>query len=421
MSKITVTIKKNISKPIIRFIDLCCGIGGFRLGLNDKRFQCVYSADIKPSAIKTYNANFNENHVITDIYDISHLPQFDMLCAGFPCQPFSSAGLKKGFRDKRGGMIFKILELCETYTPEYVLLENVSNLLIHEKGESIKKITEEFGKLGYNVSYRKLCSSNFGLAQKRERVYILCCRSKQLDLDQIVSTNTGVMFRDVVDLTDCTTNIDQKFCDILLEKHKIRSIYGQKIGDKRGGNDNIHSWDLGASGHVTDEEKCLLNTILTERRKKQWAEAKGIKWMDGMPLTEDEISTFYDSKNLRSMLDNLTELTYLKLEHPKDLVGEKRVYNTSAPKGYNICKGKLSFPISKILSPDEKTPTLTATDAVKLGVLLECNIRTLNELELKRLCGFPENFIIPKGINKFDLFGNMATPPVIKVISNLIP
>lgn len=409
----------------IRFIDLCCGIGGFRLGLDNNRFQCVYSADIKVDAIKTYNANFNEQHKSTDIYDIHELPPFDMLCAGFPCQPFSSAGLKKGFRDKRGGMIFKILELCESYDPEYVLLENVSNLLTHEKGLSIKKIVDEFGKLNYHVSYRKLCSSNFGLAQKRERVYILCCRSKKLDLNKILPTNKNIVFRDVIDFSDFETNINQKFCDLLLERHKSNSIYGQKIGDKRGGKNNIHSWDLGVHGFVSNDEKDLLNAILTERRKKQWAQKKNIVWMDGMPLTKDEISTFYDSIHLSTMLDNLTDMGYLKLEHPKDLIDGKRVYNRASPKGYNIYKGKLSFPISKILSLDEKTPTLTATDASKLGVLLECkhgnHIRTLNELELKRLCGFPDDFIIPKVVNKFDLFGNMATPPVIREIATLIP
>lgn len=115
---------------IIKYIDLCCGIGGFRVGLqqfqedmnNKYELQCVFSADIKPDAIKIYNLNFNENITKTDIYniDISKIPNFDLLCTGFPCQPFSSAGNKMGFSDSRGGMIFKILEICKHHRPKHL-------------------------------------------------------------------------------------------------------------------------------------------------------------------------------------------------------------------------------------------------------------------------------------------------------------
>jgi DNA (cytosine-5)-methyltransferase 1 len=84
--------------------------------------------------------------------------------------------------------------------------------------------------------------------------------------------------------------------------------------------------------------------------------------------------------------------------------------------GYNIAKGKLSFPISKVLHPDELSPTLTATDSSKLSVVVGNTIRQLNEKELKRLCGFPDNFTLPPGVNKYDLFGNMVCPPVITAI-----
>ena len=132
----------------IKYIDLCCGIGGFRVGINrfmekhkNYNFECVFSADIKSDAIKTYNLNFDETLEYTDIYDIKELPEFDLLCAGFPCQPFSSAGNKKGFEDNRGGMIFKIVYICKKYKPSTVLLENVSNLLSLENGKIIKVIS----------------------------------------------------------------------------------------------------------------------------------------------------------------------------------------------------------------------------------------------------------------------------------------
>ena len=134
---------------MIKYIDLCSGIGGFRVALESMdniESKCVLSADIKQDAIDTYNLNFNENNKVTDIYNLKNedIESFDLLCAGFPCQPFSSAGQKKGFSDKRGGMIFKIIDICKYHKPSFVLLENVYNLMALENGNCIKKIKQLF-------------------------------------------------------------------------------------------------------------------------------------------------------------------------------------------------------------------------------------------------------------------------------------
>lgn len=143
--------------------------------------------------------------------------------------------------------------------------------------------------------------------------------------------------------------------------------------------------------------------------------------MDGMPLTYEEIMTFYKHENLKEMLDKLVSLKYLRLEKPKDLIDGKRQYKKDSPEGYNICKGKLSFPFSKILDPSDIAPTLTATDAHKLAVIINDNtIRNLSAIEMKKICGFPNNFIVPEHVNYGDLFGNMATPPVIKEIFEVL-
>ena len=121
------------------------------------------------------------------------------------------------------------------------------------------------------------------------------------------------------------------------------------------------------------------------------------------------------------MLDNLVSKKYLRLEKPKDLINGKRKYKEDSEPGYNICKGKLSFPISKILDPNDISPTLTATDSNKLALIIDNKyLRKLNKIELKRLCGFDENYKIDDTINMYDLFGNMATPPVITNILKLI-
>ena len=160
---------------------------------------------------------------------------------------------------------------------------------------------------------------------------------------------------------------------------------------------------------------------MLNRRKKHWAKKKQIVWMDGMPLTYEEIATFYKHDKLKNMLDKLVDMKYLRLEKPKDLVNGKRQYKEELPEGYNICKGKLSFPISKILDPNDVSPTLTATDSHKLAVIIDENtIRKLSSTEMKKMCGFPDSFIVPNHVNYGDLFGNMATPPVIKEIFEVL-
>lgn len=417
-------------KKVVKYIDLCCGIGGFRVALqqfetdtkNEYEFQCVFSADIKPDAIKIYNLNFNEAMKRTDIYtvDISDIPNFDLLCCGFPCQPFSSAGNKKGFNDARGGMIFKILEICKYHRPATFILENVSNLLTLEKGRCIEQIHHMFTDIGYKISYKKLNGLDFGVPQSRERVFITGSLEHEIDLSKLDYTQHGTL-KDCLDYTAKYTDIDKLFAERLIHLHTHRKICGHKIQDKRGGDINIHSWDIDYNGELSQEEKNLMNKIMLERRKKHWATKKNIRWMDGMPLTESEIRTFYDRPNLRTMLDNLVKLGYLKFEKCKDLVDGKRQYKDDSENGYNICKGKLSFPVSRILDPNGVSPTLTATDCCKLVVIIDDKyIRKLTALELKRLCGYPDEFRTIDGVNVYDLFGNTLMPPIVRQILRLL-
>lgn len=425
---------------MIRYVDICCGIGGFRVAIDlfqgmNKRFECVFSCDNKQDAVDTYNANFKENNKIVDLMEIQpdEVPEFDLLVAGFPCQPFSSAGHKKGFKDERGGIIFKILELCKHHSPSTVFLENVGNLLDLEDGRYMQTIQRLFSELGYKCVYKKLNMSDFGCAQSRERVYIVC--KKEDSENRIHNPNfeditksrerERVVLKDVIDYDDQTSSsdINEDFGEKILKLHKASPIFGCKFGDKRGGKKNIHSWDLDFSGRLSESEKDLMQKIMLERRKKHWAQKKGIKWMDGMPLTVDDIQSFYegDGQNLQSMLDNLESSKYLRREKCKDLLDGKRVFKEESEIGYNICKGKLSFPVSQVLDPMKVTPTLTATDAHKLCVIIgESCVRRLNQKELKRLSGFSDDFIVPSHVNAFDLFGNMASPKVVYEIIKII-
>ena len=415
----------NIHK--LTYVDLFAGIGGFRYGIQAFQsahpqyiFECVKSADIKKDAIKIYNHNFQETNEACDVRSIKNLPYFDIICGGFPCQPFSSAGKQQGLKDKgRGDLIYEVLRICKESNPEYIILENVSNIETIEKGEVLKSIVNEFQTIGYHITCIPINSLQVGLAQDRKRIFIIGCKSKEPIVT--VSTQQPVTMNDVIDLTDETTALPETFLSKLSALPK-EQLLGKSIKDKRGGDSNIHSWDIEFHGKISDRQKNLLNTILLERRKKKWAAEKKIKWMDGIPLSFKDIQSFQDYEGLQEDLDNLVTKKYLSMEYPKDIVDGKRVPNEKLEIGYNISKGKLSFPVSKILHPDEVSPTLTATDSSKLAVLVGKTIRQLNEKELKRLCGFPNHFTLLPGVNKYDLFGNMVCPPVITaILETLLP
>ena len=163
----------------LKFIDICCGIGGFHQALNKMGYSCVMASDIDKQCREDYEKNYNLRP-LGDIHEVSvvDIPNFDILCAGFPCQPFSKAGKMKGFSDTRGNVFFKIGEIARYHKPKYMILENVRNLKNHDKGNTWKIIHQHIHELGY-VTYEKPIIMNalyFGVPQFRERVIILCKR-----------------------------------------------------------------------------------------------------------------------------------------------------------------------------------------------------------------------------------------------------
>jgi DNA (cytosine-5)-methyltransferase 1 len=164
----------------LRFIDLFAGIGGFRIGFNQAGYQCVYSCEIDPSCQEVYKRNFNEIPFsdITKI-NIESIPDFEVLTAGFPCQPFSICGKRKGFEDTRGTLFFHICQILEAKQPPFAVLENVKYLIYHDGGKTLKVILESLEDIGYYVNYALLNSKDFGVPQNRERLVIIASK-KQL-------------------------------------------------------------------------------------------------------------------------------------------------------------------------------------------------------------------------------------------------
>lgn len=165
---------KKEKKVKFKFIDLFAGIGGIRLGFESIDGECVFSSEWDSHAQKTYSANFGEVPYgdITKI-KAEEIPPFDVLLAGFPCQPFSQAGLKKGFGDIRGTLFFDIARIVDHHKPKVVFLENVRNLRSHDKGNTLKVIIGTLEKLGYKVFHKVLNAKDFGLPQNRARIYII--------------------------------------------------------------------------------------------------------------------------------------------------------------------------------------------------------------------------------------------------------
>jgi DNA (cytosine-5)-methyltransferase 1 len=162
----------------LKTIDLFAGIGGVRIAFERQGFETVFANDFDKNCKTTYDLNFSKQKMVCeDITKITSnsLPKYDILLGGFPCQPFSIAGYRKGFQDSgRGDLFFKILDILRDTKPQAFLLENVKNLKSHDKGETLKYIVSQLHKLGYYVSYQVMNTMEYGnLPQNRERIYIV--------------------------------------------------------------------------------------------------------------------------------------------------------------------------------------------------------------------------------------------------------
>lgn len=165
---------KKTTNSSFRFIDLFAGIGGIRIPFQELGGNCVFSSEWDQFAQKTYKVNFGETPAgdITKI-ESTTIPDFDILLGGFPCQPFSSAGLKKGFADTRGTLFFEIERILRDKRPKAFLLENVKQLQTHDKGRTLQVILSHLDGLDYYVKYAILRAGDFGVPQNRERTYIV--------------------------------------------------------------------------------------------------------------------------------------------------------------------------------------------------------------------------------------------------------
>jgi len=165
----------------MKVASLFCGCGGLDYGFHKAGYEIIWSNDFDKYAVETYNRNFPNKAICADInqVDLDSIPKHDVLIGGFPCQPFSMMGKENGFKDRRGTLFFKVVEIIENQKnrgqqPKIVVLENVRNLMTHDKGRTFKVISETLEGLGYHVFSAQLNSADYGVPQTRNRVFLVC-------------------------------------------------------------------------------------------------------------------------------------------------------------------------------------------------------------------------------------------------------
>lgn len=220
---------------MVKIVDLFAGIGGIRLGFEQAfgDIECVFTSEINKFANMTYKANFGDDHIFGDItkIDENDVPDHDILLAGFPCQPFSQAGLKKGFTDTRGTLFFDIERILLAKQPKAFLLENVKQLKGHDKGRTFQTIIDHLNKAGYKVFYEILKARDFGLPQNRERIYIVGFLDHSINFEFPKPTNLPTRVGDILDdIVDEKYTISDKLWSGHKRRKELNKLNGKGFG-----------------------------------------------------------------------------------------------------------------------------------------------------------------------------------------------
>lgn len=228
----------------IKFIDLFCGIGSFHYSFKKLNWECVMSCDIDKAVKETYKENYGLLPFgdITEI-EPKNIPNYDILCAGFPCQPFSQCGQHKGFDDKRGTLFFNIMKFVEYHKPKFIILENVQGLLNHDGGKTFDRIKFDIETANYTITYKVIKCSDYGLPQMRKRLIIIGIRN---DTEIVKHIDKLLNFDEYKKETTLTELLGKNF-----EK---KTAYTIRCGGKNSPINDKHNWD----GYMVDGKEYRL-------------------------------------------------------------------------------------------------------------------------------------------------------------------
>ena len=356
--------KKSKDSNRLKFIDLFAGIGGFRLALEMFGEECVFSSDFNKNSQIVYRDNFKETPK-GDIAKIKakEIPPHDVLCAGFPCQPFSVSGNQKGFDDLNNGNLFLNIErIAKHHKPKVIFLENVGHLERHDDGNTLETIKRNLSNMGYNFFYEVLNSSDYGVPQHRKRIYMVAFR-KDLGVSSF------------------------KFPEPTMKEVKLKSVLEPNSKAK--------------------------NQIIDET----WPKAVKIKggWKVVNKKTGKTLRKFTtpDAKKKAEDIVKKGKLHPIKIRDRENVLNKIKTMRVGT-----IGKGGQG---ERIYSVNGHSATLTASTggvaSKTQAYLVNGKVRKLTPLECKRLMGFPDDF----EMNVIDgtaytLLGNSVVVPVLKLI-----
>lgn len=422
----TTSIKK------IKHLDLFSGMGGFSISLekvakkHNCEYECIAFSDIKLAARKALANNFPDIKNIGDITKVvpEDIEQYDILTAGFPCQPFSAAGVRGGFNDHmgRGEMFFYVANILQKTKPQYFILENVSGLIKHDNGKTLKTILETLKSIGYIIDYHLYNSFDFGLPQKRERVFIYGYRQNensdtnlqlQVKLDAIKNHKLKTelvekkYFKDIFDIDDKNphNNLYSKtkqkkiaqFVERLMKHVDENNVYLDDVRIKdhhRIRNNSSHknkyllSWNIGVFGETTQKEKDLLMLLAKEGNNKK-NNIYHINRKETIPLTINQIYDLIlkskinekDSININELektLEKLYKMGYIRkmfyvyadsTKSKTNIYTEKELrYKTNINKqnevyehGYAVLTNKMRYDYYHYLETDNQATSVLPT------------------------------------------------------------
>lgn len=399
----------------LKFIDLCCGIGGFHQALSNMGFKCVMASDIDEDCRNNYELNYNikPEGDFTKL-KVEDIPTFNILCAGFPCQPFSKAGEQKGFNDTRGNIFFDICRIVEYHNPEYIILENVRNLASHDKGHTWEVIHSTLDKLNYHTYDKPVILNTlyFGVPQSRERVVILC---KRKDLGNL--ENLPVISKKCIKKTDLSSIMETSVPGKYQLKGKMKiteSVWNDFIEICNSNNIEIPKFPIWTDWWDSDGENTTVTKYsknLTEDENKENVIKKQVafykkykKWIDSNRSFYDENKHVLEEWLLNSRKNTLWEGAVRKMEWQTG--GTKSKLNMNkvlwSPRGSGI----------RIKNPDY-SPTLVAM--ASMIPVYGPKSRMLTPRECARLQSFPEEYIIHSNDKiAYKQFGNAVNVKMIE-------
>lgn len=227
----------------LKYIDLFCGMGSFHYSFKKFGWKCLMACDLDVNARAVYKLNYNIDP-LGDICNIDPktIPKYDILCAGFPCQPFSQAGQQRGFQDKRGNLFFEIMKFVNYHHPSFVILENVSALITHDNGNTFNTIRTLLENQNYNITFKKLVCSDYGIPQMRKRIFIIAVSNHMKE-----DINCLLDMREYKKTTTLSNYLNKNF-----EK---KTAYTIRCGGRHSPINDRHNWD----GYMVDGKEYRLS------------------------------------------------------------------------------------------------------------------------------------------------------------------